>query len=211
MLKKKISSEIEIFDSQINRIDQIQKDIAYSSKELKRLFKKFEKSKKLDDINKIYGCFHSHVERIDQNIVVIGNGMNDLIKSMSKINEFNIKNVGDSPKTDHTLGVLTGYELFRLIQYSQILNEDDATNKRIKYSVKRLEDGYLSRGYKIEDYTGDDFVIEKNLKVVNRIEDENLAQGKKIIARMIKPTIYYKDVVLKPGEVEIITGTKKEK
>jgi hypothetical protein len=211
MLKKKISSEIGIFDSQINRIDQIQKDIAYSSKELKRLFKKFNKSKKLDDINKIYGCFHSHVERIDQNIIVIANGMNDLLKSMSKINEFNIKNVGDSPKTDHTLGVLTGYELFRLIKYSQILNEDDATNKRIKYSVKRLEDGYLSLGYKIEDYTGDDFFIEKNLKVVNRIEDENLAQGKKIIGRMIKPTIYYKDVVLKPGEVEIITGTKKEK
>ena len=76
-------------------------------------------------------------------------------------------------------------ELFRLIQYSQILNEDDAANKRIKYSVKRLEDGYLSRGYKIEDYTGKDFVIETNLKVANRIEDENLAHGKKIIARMI--------------------------
>ena len=67
--------------------------------------------------------------------------MNDLIKSMSKINEFNIESVSDSPKVDHTLGVLSGYELFRLIKYSQILNEDDATNKRIKYSVKRLEDG----------------------------------------------------------------------
>ena len=54
-------------------------------------------------------------------------------------------------------------------------------------------------------------IILKNLKVVNRIEDPDLAEGKKIIARMIKPTIFYQDIVLKPGEVEIRTGTKKEK
>tara|TARA_B100000315_G_C14494803_1_gene549406 strand:- start:503 stop:1141 length:639 start_codon:yes stop_codon:yes gene_type:complete len=212
MLKKKISSEVGIFDSEINRIDQIQKDIADSSKELKRFFKKLSKSKKLDDINKIYGCFHNHVKRIDQNFGVIKNGMNNLVEILYAINNINTDSIQkSSPKVDHSLGVITGYELFRLKQYSKILNEEDTTNRRIIYSVNRLEEGYLSRGYKIEDYTGDDFVIEKNLKVVNRIEDENLAQGKKIIARMIKPTIYYKDVVLKPGEVEIKTGTKKEK
>ena len=52
---------------------------------------------------------------------------------------------------------------------------------------------------------------DKKVLQGDRIEDPDLAEGKKIIARMIKPTIYYKDVVLKPGEVEIKTGTKKEK
>ena len=86
-------------------------------------FKNSDDINSIDDINKIYGCFHSHVERIDQNMVAIGNGINDLFKSMYKINEFNIESVSDAPKVDHTLGVLTGYELFRLIQYSQLLNE----------------------------------------------------------------------------------------
>ena len=40
------------------------------------------------------------------------------------------------------------------------------------------------KGFKIEDYTGEDFMFEKNLKVVNRYDDESLAVGKKIISRL---------------------------
>lgn len=210
-MKDKMENKVAMLDSHIDRIDHIQKDIQKSAKELNKFFKKINKTKITDDINKVYGCFHQHVERIDQNILAIGNLMQDMTKNLISINQLNPENIKQSPQVDHTLGVLTGYELFRLKQYAKILDEDEATNKRIIYSIKRLEDGYLSRGYNIKDYTGDEFAIENNLKVVNRIEDPDLKEGQKIITRMIKPTIYYKDIVLKPGEVEIKAGTNKGK
>jgi hypothetical protein len=211
MLNKKTSIETGIFDSEINKLIQVQKDIQKSTKELNKLFKNFSKSKKIDSINNVYKCFHEHVERIDKNIYLIANSMNDIIKNMNMFNNSKLTSLDELTKADHTLGVLTGYELFKLIQYSKILNEDDSNNKRIQYSIERLKDGYNSRGYKLKDFTGEDFVIENNLRVINRIEDKNLKHGKKIISRMIKPTIYYKDVVIKPGEVELSTGPKKEK
>jgi len=211
MLNKKTSIETGIFDSQINKLIQVQKDIQKSTKELNKLFKKFSKSKKIDSINNVYTCFHQHVERIDNNILLIDNTMSEIIKNLKMFTNSKLASLGELTKADHTLGVLIGYELFKLIQYSKILNEDDTNNKRIQYSVERLKDGYNSRGYKLKDFTGEDFVIENNLRVINRIEDKNLKHGKKTISRMIKPTIYYKDVVIKPGEVELTTGTKKDK
>ncbi len=211
MLNKKTTIETGIFDSQINKLIQFQKDIQKSTKELNILFKKFSESKKIDSINDVYKCFHKHVERIDSNILFINDIISEIINNMKKFTDSKLASLNEPTKADHTLGVLVGYELFKLIQYSKILNEDDTNSKRIQYSVERLKDGYNSRGYKLKDFTGEDFVIENNLRVINRIEDKNLKYGKKIISRMIKPTIYYKDVVIKPGEVELSTGSKKEK
>lgn len=211
MFNKKTTIETGIFDSQINKISQIHKDIQKSTKELNKLFKKLSKSKKIDSMNDVYKYLHKHFENIDKNILFINNGMSEIINNMTIFADSKLASLDELTKTDHTLGVLMGYELFKLIQYSKILNEDDTNNKRIQYSVERLNDGYKSQGYKLKDFTGEDFVIENNLRVINRIEDKNLKHGKKIISRMIKPTIYYKDIVIKPGEVELSTGTKKEK
>jgi hypothetical protein len=210
-MQTKLKNKVGIWDSHIDRIEKIQKHTQRSVKELNNFFKKINKTKIADDTNKIYSCFHGHVESITQNNIAIVKLIHDLIEYLVSINQLNPENIKQSPQVDHTLGVLTGYELFRLKQYAKILDEDEATNKRIIYSIKRLEDGYLSRGYNIKDYTGDEFAIENNLKVVNRIEDPDLKEGQKIITRMIKPTIYYKDIVLKPGEVEIKAGTSKGK
>ena len=142
----------------------------------------------------------------------IFDGMNKVITLIVDVNT-NITNVDQTKnfKVDTKLGVATAYELFRMKKYIVLLDDEDPTHKRIKYSIKRLEDAFHDRNFRIENYEGEEYQVEKNLKVVNRIDDENIPKGKKIISRMLKPTIFYDNKVHKRGEIEIKVGTKTEK
>ena len=166
-------------------------------------------------INKLFSCFHNHVERIDQNYGPIVKHFNKLAEGMYTIQKdmvnFSNEKTTNSIAVDTKLGVATGYELFKLKRYIVLLDDEDSTHKRIKYSIKRLEESFHDRGFRMEEYEGEEYQIEKNLKVVSRIEDETLLEGKKIISRMLKPTIFYKDKVYKIGEIELKIGTKKNR
>tara|TARA_B100002052_G_C15721283_1_gene524261 strand:- start:31 stop:675 length:645 start_codon:yes stop_codon:yes gene_type:complete len=199
-------------DFELTRLENLKNDINESTKKLNKFFKEFKKNKKTTDIEKYFGCFHHHVERIDKNMPAIFDGMNKVITLIVDVNT-NITNVDQTKnfKVDTKLGVATAYELFRMKKYIVLLDDEDPTHKRIKYSIKRLEDAFHDRNFRIENYEGEEYQVEKNLKVVNRIDDENIPKGKKIISRMLKPTIFYDNKVHKRGEIEIKVGTKTEK
>ena len=192
----------KIFNSDLNQLDQldqIQKNIEKTADEIKSTLKIFKENKIDNKVNELYECFHNHIAQIHNNIQTL----NHLLYNMNELK--------NPTKNNHELGLILGFELFRLKKYVETLDKDDSTNKRIVHSIKRLEESFLSQGYRIKDYTNDKFIIENNLKVVNRIEDKNLKKGSKIITRMIKPTIYFNNAVLKAGEVEIKVGIKKGK
>ena len=197
---------------EISRLENLKNDIDKSAKELNNFFKEFKKNKISTDINNLFGCFHQHVERIDKNMPAIIEGMNKVITLIINVNT-NVTNLdsAENYKVDTKLGFVTGYELFRLEKYIVLLDDDDPTHKRIKYSIKRLKEAFHERGFKIEDYEGEEYQIEKNLKVVNRIDDETIPEGKKIVSKTLKPTIFYDNKVRKTGEIELKIGTKKVK
>ena len=126
--------------------------------------------------------------------------------------EFNTENQDDSNKQSSAvsskLGIITIYELFKLKQYSIFLDLEDPNNKRIQFSIDRLEKGLLESGFSMRDYTGEEFQVEKNYKIVNRYDDTNLKKGKKIISRTIKPAVLYNDKIIRQADIEVKIGTK---
>ena len=72
-------------------------------------------------------------------------------------------------------------------------------------SLTRLEEQFNDNGYELIDLVGKTFV--DGLTVEARfVPSDDLQPGEQIITKVIKPQINYKDILIKPAEVEVSTG-----
>lgn len=109
------------------------------------------------------------------------------------------------PQVDHGLAIRVGDEMHRIRNRLSQLPETGTTTKSLRRSVDRIEESLNEAGYSIPDLAGKTYHDGMTL-AAHFIVDETLVPDARVIGRVIRPQINFRDVLIQPAEVEVRTG-----
>jgi len=106
---------------------------------------------------------------------------------------------------DHSLPIKLAEEIHRMRKRLKTMEESRAT-KVLNKRLESLEEKINNMGYEIIELLGRSFDDGMELGKTQFIPDENLKDGERIITRVIKPRITFKDKIIQHGDVVISQG-----
>jgi hypothetical protein len=102
---------------------------------------------------------------------------------------------------DHTFHKSSANELMRIINYANTLDPISQQAIALKGSIERLKNYFKASKYDIIDYSGLEFDERLNMEVKESIFDENIAKGKEVIIKTLKPEIKFNGEVIQRAQV----------
>ena len=109
---------------------------------------------------------------------------------------------------DHSFPIKVGNEIFRMRKRIENMDESTKGIHALMNALKRLEDELNQQGYTINDLSGNTYIDELTVRIINTIERSDLDRDSKIISRMIEPQIFYRGVTVSHGEAELAVPSK---
>ena len=108
-------------------------------------------------------------------------------------------------ETDHSLALKVADEIIRIQKNLSRMDEKTKGLKQLAASVKRIQDNFASNGYELVEMIGLKF--DEGMHVnANFIPSDNLKEGERIITRIIKPQVNFKDVMIQKAQIEVSQG-----
>jgi len=138
---------------------------------------------------------------LEEEGVKLDNKLIEVLETQLKIIKNN--NLGKEKEIDHTLALKVADEIVRI---EKNISKMDSSTKGIKPLIKgieRIKDNFAANGYEMVQLLGKEYDDGMNIDVINFIDDENIPSGKKIITRIIKPQVNYKDVLIQRAQVDV--------
>jgi len=138
---------------------------------------------------------------LEEEGVKLDNKLVEVLETQLKI--INNSNSGTEKEADHTLALKVADEIVRI---EKNISKMDSATKGIKPLVKgieRIKDNFKANGYEMVQLLEKEYDNGMNIDVINFIDDDNLPSGKKIITRIIKPQVNYKDVLIQRAQVDV--------
>ena len=138
---------------------------------------------------------------LEEESVKLDNKLVKVLETQLKI--INSSNSGTEKEADHTLALKVADEIVRI---EKNITKMDSATKGIKPLVKgieRIKDNFKANGYEMVQLLEKEYDNGMNIDVINFIDDDNLSSGKKIITRIIKPQVNYKDVLIQRAQVDV--------
>jgi len=108
-------------------------------------------------------------------------------------------------EVDHSLPLKLGEEIHRMKKRLKLMDESQGT-KVLNKRMESLEEKINDMGYEIIELMGRSFDDGMELDKAQFIPDENLKDGERVITRVIKPRITYKNQIIQHGDVVISQG-----
>ncbi len=106
---------------------------------------------------------------------------------------------------DHSLALKVADEIVRIEKNISQMDEGTKGLKQLAKAVERIRDNFASNGYEMVDMLGKPF--DDGMKVTaNFRPDETLAEGERIISRIIKPQVNFKGVMIQSAQIEVSQG-----
>jgi hypothetical protein len=106
---------------------------------------------------------------------------------------------------DHDLPITVCDEIQRMRNRLKHMDPNEQASKVFTQRLARLEDKLKEIGYEIVELEGNSYV-EGMTVTANFVPDENLKQNERIITRVIKPQINYKNVLIQAAEIQVNQG-----
>ncbi len=138
---------------------------------------------------------------LEEESIKLDNKLIEVLETQLKI--ISNTNVSTEKETDHTLALKVADEIVRI---EKNISKMDSSTKGIKPLIKgieRIKDNFAANGYEMVQLLGKEYDDGMNIDVINFIDDENIPSGKKIITRIIKPQVNYKDVLIQRAQVDV--------
>lgn len=108
-------------------------------------------------------------------------------------------------ETDHSLALKVADEIVRIEKNISQMDEGTKGLKQLAKAVERIRDNFASNGYEMVEMVGKPY--DEGMKVTaNFRPDENLAEGERIISRIIKPQVNFKGVMIQSAQIEVSQG-----
>jgi hypothetical protein len=104
---------------------------------------------------------------------------------------------------DHEPFVIACIEIVRMRRRLEKMDQKDI--RQLMRSLERLETYYKEKGYDIVNYEGVYYHEGMNLKA-SFVPSEEIEKGVRIITKVIKPQINYKNSMIYSAEVEVSFG-----
>jgi hypothetical protein len=105
---------------------------------------------------------------------------------------------------NHATAMRIGDEVHRMRVRCSQLAESTAT-KALNRSVDRIEETLNEAGYTMPELVGKSYHDGMTVSA-QFVADETLTPEQRVIARIIRPQINFRDMLIQPAEVEVRTG-----
>lgn len=112
---------------------------------------------------------------------------------------------GIKPADDHTLAIVLGEEIYRLMKRNKKLSEQSPVSEELKASLRRLWTTFREKGYEIVDLQDKKYNEDMEAKADFFLTHE-LLPGEQIVSRVIKPLIKRNNVTIQKAEIEVMVG-----
>jgi len=130
-----------------------------------------------------------------------------LDKKLIEILETQLKiinnNTGSEKETDHTLALKVAGEIVRIEKNISKMDNETKGIKPLAKGIERIKDNFKANGYDMVQLLDKEYDDGMNIEVINFIDDETIPSGKKIITRIIKPQVNYRDVLIQRAQVDV--------
>jgi hypothetical protein len=105
-------------------------------------------------------------------------------------------------KEDHSLALKVADEIIRIQKNLSRMDDNTKGLKQLNSSVQRIQDNFAANGYELVDMLGKEY-NEGMKATVNFVQDEDFSDGKRLITRVIKPQVNYKDTMIQTAQIEV--------
>lgn len=153
----------------------------------------------IDSVRKVQDTLEAAQKKLQEDSVSLDNKLMAILeKQMAAVPQKN----DDKAKPDHSLALKVADEIVRMETNLSRMDETIKGYKQLKKAVERICDNFLANGYEIVEMLGKPY--KEGMKAaVTFVTDENLEDGKKIISKIIKPQVNYKDEMIQAAQIEV--------
>lgn len=138
---------------------------------------------------------------LEEEGVKLDNKLIDVLETQLKI--INNTNVGTEQEADHTLALKVADEIVRIEKNISKMDNETKGIKPLAKGIERIKDNFKANGYDMVQLLDKEYDDGMNIDVINFIDDDTIPSGKKIITRIIKPQVNYKDVLIQRAQVDV--------
>jgi hypothetical protein len=129
----------------------------------------------------------------------------EVIDSLLKtLRELPIMATGGEP--DHSLALKLADEITLMERNLSLMDASTKGLKQLNRSIGKLKDNLAANGYEIPELMGKSYNEGMKVIVINSTYDEKLQEDKKIISKIIKPQVNYKDKMIQAAQIELNVG-----
>lgn len=138
---------------------------------------------------------------LEEEGVKLDNKLVEVLETQLKI--INNSSTGTDKEADHTLALKVADEIVRIEKNISKMNSETKGIKPLAKGIERIKDNFKANGYDMVQLLDKEYDDGMNIDVINFIDDDTIPSGKKIITRIIKPQVNYKDVLIQRAQVDV--------
>jgi hypothetical protein len=138
---------------------------------------------------------------LEEEGVKLDNKLIEVLETQLKI--INNTNAGTGQEADHTLALKVADEIVRIEKNISKMDNETKGIKPLVKGIERIKDNFKANGYDMVQLLDKEYDDGMNIDVINFIDDDTIPSGKKIITRIIKPQVNYKDVLIQRAQVDV--------
>jgi len=137
---------------------------------------------------------------IEEEGVKLDNKLVEVLETQLKIIN---NNTGSEKETDHALALKVADEIVRIEKNISKMDNETKGIKPLVKGIERIKDNFKANGYDMVQLLDKEYDDGMNIDVINFIDDDTIPSGEKIITRIIKPQVNYKDVLIQRAQVDV--------
>ena len=137
---------------------------------------------------------------LEEEGVKLDNKLVEVLETQLKIIN---NNTGTEKEDDHTLALKVADEIVRIEKNISKMDSETKGIKPLAKGIERIKDNFKANGYDMVQLLDKEYDDGMNINVINFIDDETIPSGKKIITRIIKPQVNYRDVLIQRAQVDV--------
>ncbi|MFV0185630.1 hypothetical protein OBK16_13345 [Empedobacter falsenii] len=142
---------------------------------------------------------------LEEESIKLDSKLVDVLESQLKLKQEEKLTVptNSNNEIDHSLALKVADEIVRMQKNISKMDENTKGLKPLVKGIERIQANFASNGYEMINLLNKDYDERMNIDVINFVVDENLAIGKKVITKIIKPQVNYNEVLIQRAQVEV--------
>jgi len=152
--------------------------------------------------NMLSSKFNSSIEVLKNEIIQLDT---KLVQVLERQLENGNLQLSQEAEPDHSLPIKVCEEIQRMRNRMKHMDQGDQATKVFRNRLESLEDKLNDMGYEMVNLENEPYKEGMTVKA-SFTPSENMKDGEKIITRVIKPQINYKNVLIQAAEVEVSMG-----
>ncbi|MDR0755281.1 MAG: hypothetical protein LBF04_07825, partial [Prevotellaceae bacterium] len=161
------------------------------------LYKKQEKNR-TDIIGQLEKTISTVEEQLIKEFAKQAEVMDSLLKTLRELPV-----TAANGELDHSLALKLADEITLMERNISLMDSNTRGLKQLNRSIGKLKDNLAANGYEIPELLRKPYNEGMKVIVINSIYDETLQKDEKVISKIVKPQVNYKDKMIQAAQIEL--------